>query len=140
MSPRVKILNVASAFHLICPLLSKYLDCLFYYDISIAYLILYAWNEILSALLRYQECLFYYYIQTWTSFLLPALVRYQECLFSYDIWSVFLFMISEPDIIIKQANMPTLLWYMECLPYYDTCLEAVSKCLCYYDIPLRLPY
>ena len=33
-------------------------------------------------------------------------------------------MISKPAIIIEQSNVPALLWYMECLLYYDIWLEV----------------
>ena len=85
--------------------------------------------------------------------MLPVLLRHLECLSCYDTLSAFLVMISAPSIIIRQANVPTLLWHKECLLYYDIWLEVPSlflytlvptllwylkvKCLLYYRSPKK---
>ena len=82
---------------------------------------------------------------------MPVLLRYIECLSCYDTLSAFLVMISVQYIIIRQANVPTLLWHTECLLYYDIWLEVPTlflytlvpallwylkiKCLLYYRSP-----
>ena len=93
---------------------SKGICCLLYYDTLSTFL---NWTESayvimifrMPTLLRYPqysifECLHYSYTKTACIIMIPSLPT--------SLWYLW------KDIIIAQANMPTLLWYPYCLYYY----------------------